>query len=94
MKIDIDAIHITIDIPKLYKYKTTTKGHDKDAHLHLLRENIIRGWPKSKNMVPQEIRSYWTFKYDMPLKDGFILKGRCISVSQKIAKSGIGSTGQ
>ena len=47
----------------------------RDAHLQQLRQHI-RGWPESRNEVPQEIRLYWTWRGDMAVIDDIILEGR------------------
>ena len=36
------------------------------------------------NEIPQEPRSYWTFK---DLLDGVIMKGRCIIITEELKKS-------
>ena len=48
----------------------------KNDHLQQLRKHIIRGWSENKNEIPQEIRSYWTFRDNIALIYGIILKGR------------------
>ena len=35
-----------------------------------------------KDKIPQNIRTYWTFRDDKAVNDGVIIKGRCIVVSE------------
>ena len=47
----------------------------KDNHLEQISEDIMN-FPKNRNEVSQEKRSYWTSRDDMAVIDGIILKGR------------------
>ena len=41
-------------------------------------EYVIQGWPESKNHLPQDIRLYWTFRDDLAVIDGIVIKGKHI----------------
>ena len=69
-------IGIPTDIPNCMIIQEIQQLMAKDDNLQQLREHIIRGWPQNRNEIPQEIRSYWTFRDDMALIDDIILKGR------------------
>ena len=43
---------------------------------------IIAGWPGSKDHLYKDIRAYWSFKHDMAVIDGVIMKGRCIIIPE------------
>ena len=58
----------------------------KDDHLHKLRECTIKGWSQSKNEVPHEVRSYWTFRDDMAMIDGIILNDRLNITPKELQK--------
>ena len=47
-------------------------------------EYIIPGWLESKNQLPQDIRTYWTFRDDMAVIDGAVIKGRCIVIPEAL----------
>ena len=61
VKVEINAIDTATDITKCRSIQEICKASVKDDHLQQLREHIIRSWSESRNEVPQEIRSYWTF---------------------------------
>ena len=44
----------------------------------------IRGWLEGRNEVLQEIRPYFTFRDDMAVIDGIILKGRQIETPKDL----------
>ena len=52
----------------------------QDEHLQLLREYIIAGWPEIKDQVQKDIWLYWSFRDDMAVIDGIIMKGRCVII--------------
>ena len=79
MKINTDAMCTTTDIPNCINIQELQQVHratTKDEQLQQLREHIIRNWFQNRNEVLQEITSYWTFRDDMAVIDGIILKGR------------------
>ena len=43
-----------------------------------------QGWPKTVKEVPQEIQKYWTFREELMIEDGLILKGMCIVIPEKM----------
>ena len=47
----------------------------------------MAGWPEIKDEVEQDIRAYWSFKDDMAVIDGIIMKGRCMLLYQRILKT-------
>ena len=46
----------------------------QDKHPQQLKEYIILGWPTSRNEILQEVRPYWTMKYDLAVTGGIIMK--------------------
>ena len=47
----------------------------EDDELALLKHTIIHGWPSTIREVPSEIQAYWTFKEELTVEDGIVLKG-------------------
>ena len=60
--------------------RTVTQEVDE---LALLKHMITHGWPSTIRDVPSEIQAYWTFREELPIKDGIILKGTWIVVLHK-----------
>ena len=51
-----------------------------DDELALLKHAIMHGWPSSIKQVPQVLQSYWTFREELTVEDGLILKGTRIVI--------------
>ena len=81
----------TIKVPKLHIYKVTSQLNAKsgslqdiriatqeDDELALLKHTITSGWPSTMREVPSDIQSYWTFREELTVEDGIVLKGTII----------------
>ena len=57
----------------------------KDQCLITLTSTIINGWPDSIKDLPEEIRSYWSYRDELSMEDGLIFKGERVIIpnSQK-----------
>ena len=44
---------------------------------------ITHGWPSTISEVPIEIQPYWTFREELTVEDGIVLKGTQIVVPPK-----------
>ena len=58
-----------------------------DDELALLKHTIMQGWPKSIKQVPPELQPFWTFREELTVKDGLILKGTRIVIPNKQCKA-------
>ena len=54
-----------------------------DDELALLKDTIMQGCPKSIKQVPQELQLFWTFREELTVEDGLILKGTRIVIPNK-----------
>ena len=54
-----------------------------DDELAILKHTIMQGWPKNIKQVPPEIQPYWTFREELTIEDGLILKGTRIVIPTK-----------
>ena len=86
----------TVKLPKLHVYQITnqlcarsdslqqnriaTQEYDE---LALLRHTITQCWPSTIKEVPGVLQSYWTFREELTIEDGIILKGTWIVVPAK-----------
>ena len=73
---NINAINMSTDMLKYMLIEDMQEIEDiqettKDAHIQQIKEYIIRGWPSSRNKVTQDIQTYWTFKDDLAMIDGW-----------------------
>ena len=54
-----------------------------DDTLAILKYTIHQGWPNSINDLPSEIQPFWTFREELTIEDGLILKGTRIVIPSK-----------
>ena len=54
----------------------------QEQHLQHLMECIKQGWPESKIQLLQDIRIYYTFRDDMAVIDGVVIKGKYIVIPE------------
>ena len=86
----------TIKLSKLYSYQITNQlcarsnslqqiriATQEDDELALLKHTITQGWPSNIKEVPSVIPSYWTFREELTIEDGIILKGTRIIIPAK-----------
>ena len=86
----------TIKLPKLYAYQITNQlcvrsdslqqiriATHEDDELALLKHAITQGWPSTIKEDPSVLQSYWTFREELRIEDGIILKGTRIVIPTK-----------
>ena len=86
----------TIKLPKLYIHQITNQlsarsdslnqiriATQGDDELALIKHTIMHGWPSTIREVPSKIQSYWTFREELTIEDGIILKGTQIVIPHK-----------
>ena len=89
----------TFNLPKLHIHQITSQPNARSDSLNdiriatqgddefaLLKHNIIHGWPSTIREVPSEIRQYWTFREELTVEDGIVLKGTHIVISTRNIK--------
>ena len=64
----------------LQQLKVATQADDE---LAILKHTIMQGWPKTIKQVPPELPPYWTFREELTIEDGLILKGTRIVILSK-----------
>ena len=55
----------------------------EDVELALLKHTITQGWITTIKEVPTVLQSYWTFRKELMIEDGIILKGTKIVIPAK-----------
>ena len=60
----------------LAEKSSTAQDHTKS----LLKSTIFNGWPPYRKQCPQELREFWSFRCDLTLEDGLVLKGSRIVI--------------
>ena len=90
----------TIKLTKLYLYKIASQlsarsdslnqlrvAMQEDDVLALLKQIITQGWLSNIKEVPSELQPYWTFREELTIEDGLILKGTRIVIPNKKCES-------
>ena len=54
-----------------------------DNTLAILKYTIQQGWPSSIKDLPSEIQPFWTFREELTIEDGLILRGTRIVIPSK-----------
>ena len=86
----------TIKLPKLHVYQIShqlparsnslqeiRQATQADDELALLKHTIMMGWPNNIKEIPQVLHPYWTFREELTIEDGLILKGTRIVIPNK-----------
>ena len=55
----------------------------EDDELVLLKHTITQGWPSTIKEVPNVLQPYWTFREELTVEDGLVLKGTRIVIPNK-----------
>uniref|UniRef100_A0A3B3I7K6 Gypsy retrotransposon integrase-like protein 1 n=1 Tax=Oryzias latipes TaxID=8090 RepID=A0A3B3I7K6_ORYLA len=55
-----------------------------DPTMNMLKDTIYKGWPQYRKQCPLELWEYWTFRCDLVLEDGLILKGKRIVIPKAL----------
>ena len=55
----------------------------EDDELALLKHTITQGWPGTIKDVPSILQPYWTFRVELTIEDGIVLKGTQIVMPAK-----------
>ena len=86
----------TIKLAKLHVYQIIQKLSARSDSLHqlrlstqsddelaLLKHTIMQGWLKSIKQLPPVLQPFWTFREELTVEDGLILKGSRIVMPTK-----------
>ena len=86
----------TIKLPKLYLYQIANQlcaksdslnqlriATEEGDELALLKHTITQGWPSTIKEVPNVLQPYWTFREELTVEDGLILKSTRIVILTK-----------
>ena len=91
----MDAIQNATHMPECV-LMAEIQASSQDAHLQQLKSVIIMGWPDTKDELHADLRPYWSYRDELVVIDGIILKGRCIvipsSLSNRYSTSSIQTT--
>ena len=69
---------------KLQQIQQATQDDDTMA---LLKHTITLGWPHTVQELPKDLQAYWTFREEMTVEDGLILKATRIVIPPSMRES-------
>lgn len=74
-------VHAVDNMPigdqKLHEFVEET---DRDPGLQTLKKHVVSGWPETKSEVPSEISAYWSYRDEISVCDGLLLKSERLIV--------------
>ena len=71
----VDFIRFSDDRVKAIKEETAN-----DPTLQGLKCTIVQGWPENIKDVPTPIRQYWSFRDELSVEDGVVMKGQRVVI--------------
>ena len=89
MDIRIDAIQSVIDIPECLSISQIQEASTQDDHLQHLKSFIIAGWLRMRDELHSYLRPYWSYRDDLAVIDGVVMKGRHILIPTSLKQQGL-----
>lgn len=77
INLDVKVCYVQFSTPKLRELCTET---EKDTELSMLKRQIVNGFPDTRREIPSEIRSYWSFRDQLSVDNGLVVKGEQIVI--------------
>ena len=84
MDIRVDDIQSMTDIPECMSISQIQQTTAQDEQLQHLKYIIITGWPNTKDQLHIDIRPYGSYKDDLAVIDGVVMKDRCIIIPESL----------
>ena len=88
MELWVDIIQTTTDVPECISMTDLQQASSQDSHIQKLIFYfiyfIITSWPNSKDEVSKELKPYWSYRDELVVIDGMVLKGRHIIIPNSL----------
>ena len=84
MELWVDVIQTTTDMPECLSMTDLQQASSQDSHTQKLKHFINTGWPDSKDEVSEELKPCWSYRDELAVIDGMVLKGRCIIIPNSL----------
>ena len=84
LKVHLMTTRLSATSDKLQQIRQATQDDDTMA---LLKHTITFGWPHTVQELPKELQAYWTFREEMTVEDGLILKATRIVIPPTMQES-------
>ena len=76
MDVQVDAIQAAMEMPECISMAEIQQASSIDNHLQQLKGIIIAGRPDSRDELHVELQPHWSYRDEMAVIDGVILKGQ------------------
>ena len=83
IELDVKVCHVQFSTEKLSQLRTAV---NQDDVLCRLRDVIIHGWPKERYELNSMLRPYWSFRDELSVENGLILKGDRLVIPSSMQK--------
>ena len=84
MDVQVDMIQTTTDMPECVSMAEIQQASSLDNHLEQLKGVIITGWPDSRDEPHVDLQPYCSYRDELAVIDGIILKGKCIIIPNSL----------
>ena len=84
MDVQVDATQSTTDMLECVSMVEIQQASVQDDHLQKLKSFIISGWPDMKDELHADLKPYWSYRGELAVIDGIILKGRHIVIPNSL----------
>ena len=66
---------------KIQQLRSESKS---DPVLSSLQDIIVNGWPNRRDKIPKQLRLYWSYRDELSVEDGVILRGEQVLIPKSI----------
>jgi hypothetical protein len=84
ISLNVQVCFIQFSNQKLQEIKESTQA---DIILHRLKEFIFEGFPEKQRDLPTDLKPYWSFRDELSVENGIILKGEQIIIPASLQRS-------
>ena len=77
LQVNLITTHARCTQDRIDRLQQSTVKHDT---LALLKHTVQHGWPQTITELPSELCPYWTFREEISIEDGILLKGEQIII--------------
>ena len=84
MEIQVNVIQTATNMLECLSMTEMQQALSQDDHLQKLKNIIIAGWPDSKDEMVETLKLYWSYRDELVVIDGIILKGRHIIIPKSL----------
>ena len=79
--LDISVNMVQFSNNKIQQLRSESKS---DPVLSSLQDIIVNGWPNRRDKIPKQLRPYWSYRDELLVEDGVILKGERVLIPKSM----------